>query len=297
VACATGDVVRATLTPASPLLLGQRYVAVVDPATATSPIVDRAGNPLSTTSSAFRAAATVGQTGPGTAFHWGSVSDARALGGSYLVDHRAGASLSFAFTGGRITWSTATGPGMGRARVSVDGRAIATVDGYAPAFHIGVAHTFGGLGAGAHTLRIVALGTHDAAASGSRVLVDGFATATATVRSPSPPARWAAVTDAHATGGTYAVADVAGASASVVFRGTGLALTTVTGPGMGRAAIFVDGVQVRTFDLSAATTTIGATRALTGLTDAVHHVRIVVLGRPGARGTGTGVAIDGWAVT
>ncbi|MGZ4132114.1 MAG: hypothetical protein ACXVWF_03630, partial [Actinomycetota bacterium] len=87
---------------------------------------------------------------------------------------------------------------------------------------------------------------------------------------------------------------VAGASASVVFRGTGVVLTTVTGPAMGRAAVFVDGVLARTLDLSATTTTVGATRGLTGLTDAVHHVRIVVLGRPGANGTGTGVAIDGW---
>ncbi|MGE5228073.1 MAG: GH25 family lysozyme [Planctomycetaceae bacterium] len=293
--CATGDVVRATLTPAAPLLLGQRYVGVVDPATAVSPIVDQAGNPLATTSSAFRAATTAGQTGPGTDYRWGSVADARALGGSYLVDHRAGASLSFAFAGSRVTWYTATGPAMGKARVLVDGREVGTVDGYAPAFHAGVAHAFGGLGAGAHTLRIVALGTHDAAATGSRVVVDGFATATSTVRSPSPPARWAAVSDTRASGGSYAIADVAGASASVVFRGTGLVLTTVTGPSMGRAAVFVDGVQVRILDLSATTATVGATRALNGLADTVHRVRIVVLGRPGANGTGTGVAIDGWA--
>ncbi|MGZ4149612.1 MAG: GH25 family lysozyme [Actinomycetota bacterium] len=294
VGCATGDVERATLTPSSPLLLGQRYVAVVDPATAPSPIVDRAGNPLATTSSAFRATTTISQTGPGTEYRWGSVADARALGGSYLVDHRAGASLSFAFTGGHVTWYTATGPTMGKSRVLVDGHVVTTVDGYAPAFHAAVARAFGGLSAGSHTLRIVALGTHDAAATGSRVVVDGFATATSTVRSPSPPARWATLTNAHASGGSYTIADVAGASASVVFRGTGVVLTTVTGPAMGRAAVFVDGVLARTLDLSATTTTVGATRGLTGLTDAVHHVRIVVLGRPGANGTGTGVAIDGW---
>jgi GH25 family lysozyme M1 (1,4-beta-N-acetylmuramidase) len=295
--CAGGDVERATLTPTSPLLLGQRYAAVVDPASATSPIVDRAGNPLATTASAFRAATTIGQTGPGTSFRWGSVTDDRALGGSYLVDHRAGASLGFAFRGSRVSWYTATGPAMGRARVLVDGRAVGTVDGYAPGFHARVARTFGGLSAGSHILRIVVLGTHDAAATGSRVVVDGFATATTTVKSPSPPARWAGVHDPRASGGSFAVADVAGASASLVFRGSGLALTTVTGPAMGRAAVFVDGVRVRVLDLSAATTTVGVMRTLTGLTDAVHHVRVVVLGRPGASGTGTGIAVDGWAAS
>ncbi len=293
--CVTGDVRTATLAPDSPLVLGQRYVVVLDPKTATSPIVDRAGNPLATTSAPFRAATTIGQTGPGTDSRWGSVVDARALGGSYLAEHRSGAAVAFAFTGKRITWYTAEGPSMGRARVLIDGRVVATVDGYAPAFHAAVPHTFRDLRAGAHTVRIVALGTHDRAASGNRVVVDGFASATGTLRNPSPPARWGTTTDPRASAGSFAVSDVAGASVSLVFRGTGLVLSTVTGPGMGRAAVFLDGVQVRTFDLSSTTITVGATRTLTGLTDAVHRVRIVVLGRPGNNGSGTGVAIDGWA--
>jgi hypothetical protein len=97
-------------------------------------------------------------------------------------------------------------------------------------------------------------------------------------------------------GGRYVATGVAGAGASFRFRGTAVAITTATGPRFGRAEIWVDGTLRRRLDLSAATTRFGVARTVGGLTDRVHTVRIVVLGRPGKTGSGTAVAIDGWTV-
>ena len=115
-------------------------------------------------------------------------------------------------------------------------------------------------------------------------------------RSTPVAARWAPQTAPSAAGGRFVVSGVAGARASFRFRGSAVTITTATGPGYGRAEIWVDGTLRRRLDLSAAATTFGVTRSVGGLADLVHSVRVVVLGLPGKAGTGTAVAIDGWSV-
>lgn len=295
--CATGRVVTAWLQPAAPLVLGQHYVVTVDPDGVTGPIVDRAGNPVATTAVPFRAATTAGQAAPGTRFRWGAVADTRALGSSYLVDRRAGASVTYAFSGNAVTWYTAAGPGMGFARVLLDGRAAGTFDQYGSAFDARVERRFGSLGAGSHTITVTALGTHRPASSGSRVVVDGFATPRTTAPNPDPAGSWGRVRDPRATGGSFTVTDVAGASVQLTFRGTAVTWTTAVGPGMGKAAVYVDGALRKTVDLSAEALTFGELRGVGGLEDRLHTLRVVVLGRPGIHGTGSAVAVDGWSVT
>lgn len=295
--CATGSVSTALFRPASALVLGQHYMATVDPDGATPPIVDRAGNPVAMTAVPFRAPTTTGQAAPGTAYRWGAVADRRALGRSYLMDRRAGASVTYAFTGNAVTWYTAVGPGMGFARVLLDGRAVGTFDQYAGVFDTRVTRRFGSLGVGPHTITVTALGTHRRASSGSRVVVDGFATPRTTAPNPDPTGSWGATRDARASGGSFAIADTGGASARLTFRGTAVTWITATGPGMGRAAVYVDGTLRKTVDLSADTRSFGAPRRVGGLADRLHTVRVVVLGRPGALGTGTAVVVDGWSVT
>lgn len=295
--CATGRVVTARLQPAVPLVLGQHYVVTVDPDGAAAPIVDRAGNPVAATAVPFRAATTAGQVAPGTRYRWGAVADTRALGSSYLVDRRAGASVTYAFTGNAVTWYTAVGPGMGFARVLLDGRAAGTFDQYGSAFDTRVERRFGSLGAGMHTITVTALGTHRSASSGSRVVVDGFATPRTTAPNPDPAGSWGRVRDPRAEGGSLTVTDVAGASVQLTFRGTAVTWTTATGPGMGKAAVYVDGALRKTVDLSAEVLTFGVLRGVGGLQDRLHTLRVVVLGRPGIHGTGSAVAVDGWSVT
>jgi len=296
VSCSKDLVLSARLRPASPLLAGQSYVVVANPDGVTPAIVDRAANPLPQTTASFRAATAVSEEASGSSFAWGARDDARAIGGSYRGERRVGASITLGFSGPTVTLWTIAGPAFGRARIQIDGRYRTTIDRYRPSFAV-VPRIFSGSGRGAHTLQvsIVAPGPGHPGAVGAGV--DAIADVNGTRRAPAgAAARWGAETAGSAAGGRYVASSVAGARASFRFRGPAVTIITATGPRFGRAEVWVDGTLKRRIDLSAATTTFGVTRTIGGLADRVHTVRIVVLGQPGKTGSGTAVAIDGWAV-
>jgi GH25 family lysozyme M1 (1,4-beta-N-acetylmuramidase) len=294
--CATGNVVRVVLRPAAPLVLGQHYTAVVDPPGAPAPVVDRGGNPAPTTEQAFDAPGAVEQASRAVRFGWPSVRSPSAIGGSYLVEHLAGAKVAFAFTGSSVTWYTVAGPSQGIASVSVDGRFRGTFDQYAPTPRFGVAHTFSGLGPGPHTIAIAAQGRGAPSAVGTEVAVDAFRTGAGLFPTPGVTASWRPVRTGRASGGSYAESDLAGASVSVRFRGTGVDWYSVGGPDRGRARVFVDGRLVRTVDEYAPTLTYDVRRHIGGLADAVHTLRIVVLGASRSSARGTLVTVDRFVV-
>jgi GH25 family lysozyme M1 (1,4-beta-N-acetylmuramidase) len=295
VSCATGPVSTASLRPAAPLTAGQSYVATANPSGASSTIVDRADNALPMTKATFRAATDVGETAPGSVFHWGIRHDERALGGSYLFERRGGASATFAFSGPKVTLWTVAGPGFGRTRIEIDGRFRTRVDGERPSFEL-VARTFTGLGPGAHTITVVTLDAGPGDPSGTGI--DAIADRNGKRRSPTTTqAVWGSASAADAHGGRYVFTGVESAETTLRFRGTSISLRTVTGPAFGRAQIWVDGTLVRRLDLSAAATAYDVTRTVSGLADRVHTIRVVVVGTAGTSGTGTNVAIDGWLVT
>jgi GH25 family lysozyme M1 (1,4-beta-N-acetylmuramidase) len=237
------------------------------------------------------------EDGAGTHFVWGRRADARAIGGSYLLDHRAGASETFVFNGGGATLYTVSGPQMGKARVDIDGTSAGTFNGYAASFTSGVTHEFTGLGAGDHTITITALGTRSSSATGTQVGIDALRASGTLRRTPRPTTGvWSRVTAISAGGGSYVVNDVAGANATLGFTGTGATWITVGGPSMGRAQIWVDGALVRTVDLYSSTFAFGVERTVTGLSDAAHVMRISVLGTHRVASSGAGVAVDGWII-
>jgi hypothetical protein len=99
---------------------------------------------------------------------------AKTNGGSY---HSASAATAYAtvqFTGTSIDWITATGKAFGKASVTIDGVSKGTVDLYTATAKGKVLETYGGLSAGAHTMVIQVLGTKNASATGTKVVVDGF---------------------------------------------------------------------------------------------------------------------------
>jgi lysozyme len=295
VPCEDGDVLSAALRPRDPLVAGQHYVAAIDPAD-TGPVVDRASLPVPPGEIPFRAATTVEETGAGTSFAWGVDRDPRATGGSYLLDHRAGASVSFRFGGPVVSLRTVTGRAFGTASVAIDGRFRGTIDGYAPVLGT-ESRTWRHLGRRTHTMTVTITGRADARATGTRTGVDALVVGGHTVASPRQiAASWGEVAAEDASGGSYAVADVAGAWTSFRFRGVGITLVTRVGPSFGRAQLWVDGALVRRLDLSAATRSV-VTRTVSGLEDRVHTVKLVVVGNEGVFGSGTAVAVDGWAVT
>jgi hypothetical protein len=146
-------------------------------------------------------------------------------------------------------------------------------------------------------MTVTVTGRADARATGTRTGVDALVVGGRTVASPrQTAASWADVATDDASGGSYAVADVALAWTSFRFRGVGITLVTRVGPSFGRAQLWVDGALVRRLDLSSATRSV-VTRTVSGLEDRVHTVKLVVVGSEGAFGSGTAVAVDGWVVT
>jgi lysozyme len=245
----------------------------------------------------FDASQQLEEEGAGTSFTWGARSDARAIGGSYRWDRRAGASLAFPFQGPAVSLITISGPAMGKARVWIDAEVADTVDGYAPTLRGGDVHRFGGLGAGDHVLRVVVTGTSSPRATGTRVGVDAVRWGGRTLGDPIPSAvTWGRLEDPGVSGGNYVVSGVAGASTRLRFTGTGVTWLTLRGPSMGRAEIWVDGSLVRTVDLYAPKPQTGVQRTVSGLTDDRHIVKVVVLGRSRQASSGTDVAVDGWIV-
>jgi hypothetical protein len=245
----------------------------------------------------FASLVSVEQDGAGSRFAWGRAEHPVALGGSYRWERRAGATTSFAFSGGAMSLFTVKGPAMGRGRISIDGTPVATYDGYAPTAR-SASFRFTGLGIGPHTIAIEVLGTKRPAASGTRVAVDGLRWGGVTRRDPKPSAvAWSTVANPGASGGTYAISDARDGSARLRFQGTGVSLRALRGPAMGRAAVWVDGSLVRTVDLYSASPVFAAVPLVSGLADGTHTVRVVVLGTHRAASSGNGVAVDRWLVS
>jgi hypothetical protein len=105
---------------------------------------------------------------------WKNTNSVNAEGGNYRLGSLATARASVRFTGTAIDWITAKGKTSGKASVSIDGVSKGTVDLYAPVQTWRSAISYAGLAPGAHTIVIQVLGQKRAAATGTRVVIDGF---------------------------------------------------------------------------------------------------------------------------
>ena len=293
--CVSGNVRTAFVQPLEPLVLGETYEAVVNPAIAPVLVVDRSGQPAPTTTQGFATPTEVEEDGS-ISYAWRRVTKAGAHGGSYAVEHLAGATASFSFSGRSVTWYTATGPAQGKAAVSIDGTSRGTFDQYATRAGFKVARTFDGLGRGAHTIRVRVLGRGRASATDTQVAVDAFRTGGRLVANPDLRATWGVVEKGQASGGSLGSSDLARSSAKLTFRGTGIDWITYQGPDQGRAEVYLDGLLARTVDNYTASPAFGVARSFTGLADGVHTLRIVVLGDARPAADGALVSIDRFAI-
>jgi GH25 family lysozyme M1 (1,4-beta-N-acetylmuramidase) len=278
--CETGAVRSVVVATVDPLVLGQTYEAVVNPAVVASAVVDRGGNPAPTTTQTFLAPTDVDDVDPAVRYAWRTVSRTSALGGSFTFERASGASASFAFSGTSVSWYSATGPTQGKAAVRIDGRLVGTFDGFAPRTTFQVPRRFDGLDHGRHVITVRALGRSNAKAKDTQVVVDAFGVNGVVTRTPALDATWR-----RADG--VSTSDVPRASVEVRFDGTGLDWRTVTGPDQGSAQILVDGVATGTIDNHADDRS-DVVRTIAELAPGVHTVRIVV-----ASGD---VSVDGFTV-
>ncbi|HEV8516217.1 MAG TPA: hypothetical protein VGQ47_01100, partial [Candidatus Limnocylindrales bacterium] len=103
---------------------------------------------------------------------------------------------------------------------------------------------------------------------------------------------WPSAAAAGASGGRHARSRLGGTAAAMTFRGVGVSWYGMRGPDQGKANLLVDGAVVATVDTYASTSSLGLLRHVTGLTDAVHTVRIEVRGDKRAASTNTWVSLD-----
>jgi GH25 family lysozyme M1 (1,4-beta-N-acetylmuramidase) len=245
----------------------------------------------------FTSVVSVEEDGVSTRSAWGRTADPHAIGGSFRWERRAGASATYDFSGGAVTLFTVSGPAMGKARVRIDGAVAGTFDGFAVTSASGRTHRFEGLGPGPHVLSVEVLGTKRPAARGTRVAVDALRWGGETRSDPpASSVRWATPTDAAASGGAFAVSDARGAFAKLAFTGTGVALRTQRGPGMGKAEVWLDGALLEVIDLYAPVKAFATVPLASELTDGPHTVRIVVLGSHRAASSGNAIVVDRWLV-
>ncbi len=88
---------------------------------------------------------------------------------------QAGDSVSATFTGSSVRWISSKDPSHGISDVYLDGAKVATVDGYARGKEFqSVFYAADGLAAGSHTLKIVATGNRNPAASGAFTVIDAI---------------------------------------------------------------------------------------------------------------------------
>ncbi|MGZ6544713.1 MAG: GH25 family lysozyme [Actinomycetota bacterium] len=294
--CATGKVMTVVLEPTAPLVPGQAYAVIVNPAGVAPGVTDPSGNVAATTEVDFSEPGVVEQGNPAVTYGWRKVSSGGAFGSSYVVEHLPGATASFAFTGKNVTWYTVMGSTQGKAGVWIDGRPRGTFDQYASSMRFKVARTFHLLKSGPHTIVIHVLGLKGASTgTDTQVAVDAFGVGNRVLWTPELRSAWRTTHVAGASSGTVAVTDLAGSSVTLPFRGSGLTWQTVRGPDQGQAQIFVDGALVKTVDDYATTTSLEP-RTISGLADGVHTLRIVVLGRSRPIAKGAKVSIDGFTV-
>ena len=124
--------------------------------------------------------------------NWSHVMNQSYTGGDYdkteSFSDTTGDSMSVMFTGTAVQWIAPTASNHGIADVYLDGKQVATVDGYSPGTEFQqVLYSVSGLQNTTHTLKIVVSGTKNPASGGTFVSIDAINVPTAAQLSDSYP--------------------------------------------------------------------------------------------------------------
>jgi uncharacterized repeat protein (TIGR02543 family) len=166
-----GTVVSVTAAPAAGYVF-LNWTGPVANATATATVVTMANDLVVTAH--FRPAwledtdPAIVYTGP-----WTLAENAAASAGHFTYSVKKSAQTALTFTGTSISWHTLQGPGMGMAKVSVDGGRPEVVDLYAASDGPGTID-MSGLSAGSHTLVIRVAGQSNPLSAGIMVAMDAL---------------------------------------------------------------------------------------------------------------------------
>ncbi len=194
---------------------------------------------------------------------WVHGTDPRATGGTFAESRTAGAAANLSFTGTGVRWLGFLNDNNGIARVSVDGVFKREVDTYAASPALGVVYTSEVLAPGSHTLTIEVAGTRNPASTDTWVLVDAFdvtgssgaITATRVEEdnpavSAGPAGAWVlrGAEIAAFSSGAAGSSDIAGATATLSFTGTGVSWIGLKCSVCGIATVSIDGGAATSVD-------------------------------------------------
>jgi len=226
---------------------------------------------------------------------WGTSHDTASY---FRVSKTTGDTAQFSFAATAVQWLTKKAPGYGQASVTIDGVSKGTFDLYASALQSYVV-PFTGLTSTSHKMVIKVLGTKNAAATDYKVAVDGFTVGTTTTQENAATIlynQWKGVAATTASGGSYRVSTTGNSSATFNFTGTAVDWITYTGPGWGKAEVYIDGFDKGTVDLYAASVHPQTVKSYSGLTSGPHSIQIKVLGTHNPATTSTAVPVDAFVV-
>jgi hypothetical protein len=242
----------------------------------------------------------------GYAGSWFNATASAASGGSYRYANSPGSSVTATFSGTGLALFAKKSPAYGMAKVTLDGGSAVYVDLYSPStlYQQNVYGT-GTLADGNHTLVIEWAGAKNVSSSGYIVNVDAFFVAGTLIQGPglvcyqqtdshfAYSGAWYSAAAGAASGGSYAYANSSGASTTVSFHGTGLALFAKKSPSYGVATVSLDGGSPVYVDLYSPSTLYLQNVYGTGpLTDGNHTVVIKWDGSKNASSSGYLIDVD-----
>ncbi|MCA1832941.1 MAG: hypothetical protein ABR548_00410 [Actinomycetota bacterium] len=293
VGCTSGPVRSVTIKTVAPLIAGQSYTVIVNPDGVT-PVVDMQGNAAAATLRSFRASVNEQETSAGATYLWRRVNDSAALGGSYRTERDAGTRAVFRFSGTQVTWYTRLGPAEGRAAVVIDG-VSRVVNNYHSTIVMQYRRLFTGLSGGAHVLVVVVRGEKGStAATGQWVAIDAMRLGSGPLQ--EPVYQWRPVSAGGASGGAITRTSTPGSRVQFPFRGAGIDWFTITGPSEGLVNMYIDGRLIKTVDNYSASTHYGVRRTIIGMSDTVHTLSLIVMGKRNRASKANSIAVDRWVL-
>jgi hypothetical protein len=273
--------------PKKPLIPGEYYFVDVD--MGATLIQDQYGASVAPTFRYLRAPTVLSATDSALQYAWATVSDAGALGSSYVADPWGGATERYSFKGTSHQLMLWGAPNGGQAQIDITSAHAATitqiVDTYAPSGG-DLTYSWPSLPSGSHTVTITVIGAHNPSSTGNSIGVDATVTNGVTTESPTLTAQWAPLGDYEFTG-------QASASVTLFYRGRGLVWRAFVGENEGEVAVAIDGNPVGTFDLyNADFTYTDFALTLPSINDTFHTLTITALGTHDAASSDTIVTMN-----
>src|SRR5438034_1388616 len=222
-----------------------------------------------------------------------------------VATNTAGATATFTFTGIGVAWRGVRCEVCGKARVWLDGVVVSEVDTFAATRSAAVLYAATALGAATHTLIIEVTGTKGDASGGAFVIVDAFDVTSdgttpsrfeETAATLAPAGAWISESSTEAgiplTAGHVVFTDVAGATATFTFTGTGVSWLSARCELCGIARVWLDGMVVReAVDTYVLYRSPSVLFSVTGLRAATHTIMIEVTGTRNASSSSTAAAV------